>query len=100
MKTYAEIVREDRRLAILRFLSEDNDYAINDSVMQKALEQLGHSVSRDVLRADFASLQELGLLSVDYVLDGKVHLAKITGRGLDVAAGRSVVPGVSRPRPE
>ena len=78
MKTYAEIVREDRRLAILRFLSEDNDYAINDSVMQKALEQLGHSVSRDVLRADFASLQELGLLSVDYVLDGKVHLAKIT----------------------
>lgn len=36
-KNYKQIVAEDRRLAILRFLSEEADFAVNDSVMQKAL---------------------------------------------------------------
>ncbi len=98
--SYKEIVAQDRRLAMLRFLSEDNDYKINDSVMQQALEQLGHSVSREAIRADFDFLAEIGLIEVETYFDGKVQVAKITGRGLDVAAGRTVVTGVKRPRPE
>lgn len=100
MNTYKEIVAQDRRLAMLRFLSEDNDYKINDSVMQQALEQLGHSVSREAIQADFDFLAEIGLIEVETYFDGKVQVAKITGRGLDVAAGRAVVTGVKRPRPE
>ena len=45
---YQDFETEDRRLAELRYLSEQNDYSMNDSVMQTALESIGHSVSRDV----------------------------------------------------
>ncbi len=34
---YRDFMTEDRRLAELRFLAEDNDYSLNDSVMQTAL---------------------------------------------------------------
>ena len=85
--SYKEIVAQDRRLAMLRFLEQDSDYKINDSVMQQALEQLGHSVSREAIRADFDFLAEIGLIEVETYFDGKVQVAKITGRGLDVAAG-------------
>lgn len=98
MKEYTTLVTEDRRLAILRLLSEEGDYAINDSVLQTALEQLGHGESRAVVRTDLAFLQEVGLLTVDVVVGG-VHVARLNGRGADVAAGRAVVPGVKRPAP-
>ena len=34
---YRDFMTEDRHLAELRFLAEDNDYSLNDSVMQTAL---------------------------------------------------------------
>lgn len=97
---YRDFITEDRRLAELRFLAEDNDYSLNDSVMQTALEQIGHSVSREVIWADFAYLEELGLIRVDKPLDGRVTVARLTPRGEDVARGRATVPGVKKPRPE
>lgn len=97
--SYQDFVAEDRRLAILRFLAEDNDYSINDSLMQAALQQVGHSVARSVVLADFSFLKDIGLVNVEVFKD-KIHVAKLTDRGLDVAAGRTVVPGVKRPRPE
>lgn len=99
MKSYQDFVAEDRRLALLRFLASDPDYAMNDSLMQRALESIGHGVSRDVVRGDFAWLSEQRLVTVEVVME-KIHVAKATGRGLDVAAGRATVPGVSRPGPE
>lgn len=97
---YRDFMTEDRRLAELRFLAEDNDYSLNDSVMQTALEQIGHSVSREVIWADFAYLEELGLIRVEKPLGGRVTVARLTPRGEDVARGRATVPGVKKPRPE
>ena len=99
MKNYKQIVAENRRLAILRFLSEEADFAINDSVMQEALKQIGHAVAREVVQADYAFLHDLGLINLEIVMD-KIHVATLTGAGLDVANGVKTVPGVSRPRPE
>lgn len=99
IKDYRTVVAENRRLAVLRFLAEEQDYSTNDSVMQSALEQIGHGVARDVVRSDFAWLAEQGLVRVEVVMD-KIHVATITARGIDVAHGRSTVPGVSRPGPE
>lgn len=99
MQPYNEFVAEDRRLAILRFLAEDSDYSLNDSVLQTALGHVGHGVSRDVLRNDLAWLSEQGLATVEQVMGGKVAVARLTDRGADVAAGRAVVPGVKRPTP-
>lgn len=94
---FQKFAEEDRRLVILRHLAEDADYTVNSSILQSALEVWGHSISRDRLHADIAWLDEQGLLTFDEV--SSVYVAKITQRGLDVAQGRSTVPGVKRPGP-
>lgn len=96
-KTFAQLQAENRRCAFLRFLTDDADYSLNTSVLQTALEAIGHGVSRDTINADAAWLEEQGLV-VREDLDGIV-VVKITQRGADVAAGRAVVPGVKRPGP-
>jgi hypothetical protein len=97
--TYANFVAENRRCAMLRFLADDTDYTINDSLLDSALAAIGHAVSRDLLRTEIAWLEEQGLVTVRKEMDGRVLVITLTGRGLDVAQGRTVVPGVQRPRP-
>ncbi|MGD9638372.1 MAG: ArsR family transcriptional regulator [Alphaproteobacteria bacterium] len=72
---------------------------MNDSILQTALNQVGHNVSRDVLRSELAWLEEQGLVKVEVVLD-HIHVAELTTRGLDVAEGRSKIPGIKRPGPK
>ena len=98
MKTdYRDVVAEHLRLTILRFLHEQNDYALNESILLDLVARLGFAPSRDNLRAQLAWLQEQGLIS----LAGPEHcqVATLTPRGEDVALGRATVPGVKRPRP-
>ena len=97
MIAYNELVDADRRLVMLRVLVEDADYSHNEFVIQSCIEVLGHSVSQDRVRTDLAWLGEQGLITVETV--GGVQVAKLTGRGADVAQGKTVVPGVKRPRP-
>lgn len=93
---YADVVSEDQRLVILQALEEDPAYSHNEHVLGRMLEAVGHRVSRDRLRTELAWLEEQGLLRVQDVSNTKV--AKITGRGSDVARGATRVPGVARPR--
>ena len=96
-KTYAEICREDRRLVILRFLAEEPDYRLNISLLQDALDMIGHSVGRDVIDTDGAWLAEVGLVTRENL--GPILMLRLTERGLDAARGRVTVPGVKRPSP-
>lgn len=96
-KTFAQLQAENRRCAFLRFLSEDVDYAMNTSLLQSALAEIGHGVSRDQVNVDAAWLEEQGLTVCEDI--GGIVVVKITQRGLDVAEGRVVVPGVKRPGP-
>lgn len=95
--TYLERVQEDRRLVMLRLLAETPGYEANSSVMQMALVDFGHNISRDLVHTDLAWLTEQGLLTISAL--ATVQIAKLTTRGLDVAQGRSTVPGVKRPGP-
>ncbi len=95
--SYRDLVIADLRLVILRLLADDQDYQANSSILQMAVESFGHGVSRDQLHTELAWLQEQGLISVDEIASVKV--ARLSGRGLDVAEGRANVPGVKRPRP-
>ena len=99
MSTTGNVITKNRRLAILRFLAEDADYSHNTSVLQSALAQIGHGVSRDVVEADAAWLDEQELATIDRVEGLPVTVLRITGRGLDVARGFAVHPGVDRPLP-
>ena len=94
---FTEMLNADRRLVILRCLSEDPGYDLNESVLQTMLEAIGHNVSRDRIRTDLKWLEEQGLVRLKEIVS--VQVASLTSRGLDVAKGRVVVPGVKRPRP-
>lgn len=93
---FADLLAQDRRLVILRFLAEDQDRTLNTSILQDALDQVGHGCSRDCVETECAWLAEQGLVTTERV--GPVTVVTLTGRGQDVAEGRSTVPGVKRPR--
>lgn len=94
-KDFAQHLRNDRRLVLLRLLAEMPAYRANSSVLYVALEKFGHASSRDLVKTELLWLQEQALLSVEEM--GPVLVATATERGLDVACGRAIVPGVARP---
>ena len=97
MSTSAEHVAEDRRLSLLLLLAESPAYEANEHLLRSALAGFGHLPSGDQVRGDLAWLAEQGLAEM-WEMGGMV-IAKATARGLDVAAGRAVQPGVKRPAP-
>lgn len=94
---FADLVTADLRLVVLLSLAQDTGYAHNEYVLKEMLAQLGHSVSRDKLRTELNWLDEQGLIDLQDVAGTTV--AKLTGRGKDVAEGAVIVPGVKRPEP-
>jgi DNA-binding transcriptional ArsR family regulator len=94
--TLDDVLASDRRLVILRSLADQN-FELNDSVLQVVLDEFGHNVSRDVVRTELSWLAEQGLVTLEDVGKGRVIVATLTERGGDVAAGRAKVPGVRRP---
>lgn len=51
---YREMVMADLRLLVLRILSGAPSYQCNSSVLQMALQDYGHAVSRDLLHTEIA----------------------------------------------
>lgn len=97
-KTFAESLREDRRLVLLRLLAEQNGYRANSSTLHSGLHHLAVAGTRDDVLTDLTWLGEQGLARVSEAVAG-VLVAELTGRGLDVSKGLAAVPGVSRPSP-
>lgn len=93
----AQVKQEDRRFLILKALESENDYTISDMVLRLLLKDFGHTLSIDAIRADIAWLEELELVTTEMV--STTTVVKITGRGVDVAEGAAVVPGIRRRRP-
>ena len=98
MSHFQDMLREDRRLVLLRLLADGDDYSANIYLLHMAMPGMGHNCSEDTLKTDLEWLAEQGLVTTSS--PGGVLLAKLTSRGDDVAAGRARVPGVKRPRPE
>jgi ribosomal protein L12E/L44/L45/RPP1/RPP2 len=94
---YKELITSDIRLVILRTLAEDDGYSLNESVLQSILSMFGHKVSRDRVKTELSWLKEQDLVTIETAIS--VQVATITSRGLDVASGHVVVPGVKRPGP-
>ena len=94
--SYASHFAEDRRLAILRILDAAPAAEASETTLQLALRGHAHDVSADVIRADLAWLEEVGLVTAGDL--GGLMFARITTRGSDVAHRRARVPGVAVPR--
>lgn len=94
---FADYLRQDQRLVVLRILSELPQFRSNSSVMANLLGEYGHHPSRDQVKTELVWLGEQNLIKVEDI--GSVLVVTLTERGADVAAGRASVPGVSKPRP-
>jgi hypothetical protein len=92
---FANFLREDMRLVILRVLATMPSYTANSSVLHGALTRVGHNPSRDQIKTEIRWLEEQNLVTVEEVFD--LLVARITERGTDVVAARTVVPGVKKP---
>ncbi|MGO2703393.1 VpaChn25_0724 family phage protein [Pseudomonas helleri] len=95
MTQYADYLRHDIRLVVLRLLVEMTAYRANSSVLTMALDNYGHTLSRDQVKTELHWLAEQGALTLSDV--GPVLVATLTERGQDIAAGRARVPGIKRP---
>lgn len=95
MTHYSDFLREDIRLVVLRLLVEMMAYRANSSVLTMALDNYGHTLSRDQVKTELHWLAEQGALTLSDV--GPVLVATLTERGQDIAAGRARVPGIKRP---
>lgn len=97
----SELLAEDRRLVILRAVTEVPGFEANESVLRTALAHFGHRVAADVARADLAWLEAHGLLRIERLKTRTADLwiAALTTAGRDVADGAATHPGVKRRGP-
>jgi hypothetical protein len=95
--TFSEFENEQMRLTILQILESDQDYSMNDTVIHRALDSIGYSVSHDKLKTELTWLQEQGAVSLDN--RPSFIIVKLSSRGQDVALGRASIPGIPRPQP-
>lgn len=97
-----QLLDEDRRLVILRCLSEAHDYSLNESLLERMLVRLRLGVvGRDIVRAHLAWLEAHGLLTLDKLevaTTRELWVAQLTKPGQEVAQGRPW-PGIARPSP-
>lgn len=93
---YADYLKEELRLVILRILNELPSYTGNSSTLHGFLGRWGLNVSRDQVKTALYWLREQGCISID--LDTPdVLVVKLSSYGQDVAEGRTTVPGIKRP---
>lgn len=88
--TLAETFAKDRRLVILRLLSEQDQKSLSSTMLTKAVAALRHSVYDDTIAADLALLGQHGLVTLETeTLNGKrLNFATLTQLGGEVARGR------------
>jgi len=94
---YQDLLTKDRRLVVLRLLAADKGFSHNESILRKLLAQWGHTISRDQVRTLISWLAEQGFVDVQDI--GGYLVAKLTGRGADIASGAATHPGVEVPGP-
>lgn len=97
MNDYHEKLREHARIAILRLLEAAPEYTSNVWLMTDQLRSCGIGFSRDQVTGEIAWLAEQGLAVQKDIAGFTVAVA--TQRGVEVARGILVQPGVPRPRP-
>ena len=86
------------RLGILRMLADLPGYRSNSSILRDALDGLGLPATRDRVQSELAWLAEQELVTCEQMTPS-LTVAVATQRGVDVARGIAVAPGVQRPSP-
>ena len=93
------IDRQNLRLEILKVLYAQTGYVANQEVILVQLKQQGLIINRDQLHIELAWLDTTVDCLVDHI-NGGVHIANLTGTGMEVVEGSQIIPGIRRPRPD
>jgi hypothetical protein len=96
-----EVLMKDRRLVVLRTLSEVQAYSLNEGVLRQALHSIGHfEAGKDIIRADLQFLEQHALIRIEKMPmpSGELWVAHLLDAGLDVANGQAH-EGVARRTP-
>lgn len=94
--SYQQILDENRRLVILRFLHEITTNTANESVLETATNQIGVISTREDIRDDLKFLQDRGCVKIEWYAD-KCMVATLTRRGQYVAEGKEIIYGIKKP---
>lgn len=87
------------RLAVLQVLAGMPDYRSNSRIIRDFADGRGIAANHDQVKTELGWLAEQGLVEIDRIDGGTVIAATVTERGVEVAAGRSLVDGIQRPAP-
>ena len=90
---YSEHFNEEARLVIIRTLSEQSDYRLNDSLLVQVLNGYGFNRGRDYVRAQLEWL-ETSAGAVTTRIMGSAIVAEITEAGLEHVGRARRLPGI------
>lgn len=96
-KPFAQKIIEDRRLVLLRLLSEQRGGRANSSVLRMGLVHLGIVCDRHEVIDDLLHLQLHNLVALESATED-LYIAQLLERGDDLVNGLAEAPGISRPR--
>lgn len=99
-KTFAEMLIEDRRLALLRVLIDAPSMSMNSSNLDSWLRHIHITGTRGDTIAALRWLHDQALVALTPVPEvDSLYICTLTAAGLDVARGQMLHPGVARPSP-
>lgn len=95
MTQFADFIREEHRLVLLKLLHEMPRYQSNSSLLCTGMERFGLPMTRDQIKTELHWLRDQGMVEIEDV--GSVTVATLKDRGADVATGMARAPGIKRP---
>ena len=95
MSDYAETIRQDARLVILRALSQQVDERLHSGYLAEELLRFGIDRPREWIHGELDWLAEMGAVSL--TKPGSVVVATLTEKGARHLRRAIVIDGVKRP---
>jgi hypothetical protein len=95
MRSIGDTWRRHLRLHLLRILAAAPGYSANHVLLADVVRSLGIAATRDQVLSELQWLGDQGLLILDRL--DPLTVATAGERGLDIAAGRALLPGVEPP---
>lgn len=92
-QTLAERLSQERRGALLTTLSTMPGFRANERLLHDVVADSGLPCTRDQIRTEMHWLENQGYVKLDELVN--LLVGEITQAGMDVAQGRTRVPGVA-----
>lgn len=94
----AQTIAEDRRLSILKCVSEMATRVLNEDCILRAVAETGRDTDHDLMRDDLAFLEKRGCVRIEKLPNGSsdVWMVCLTAAGVRVSRGEQIVTGVAR----